>query len=581
MPFGRLVFIPKPLLVQGSGFGAPRPASGECRPPRPSSGSGRGDGQPPTKKVLGQVLEFVLTLLVWMNAAGAATPTWERVTTGVAETTFVAIATDSQHPERLFAASERAVYASTDHGNQWDRRFQLPAQTIASALAVDMADVPALLLATDQGVYASFDGGQHWDAAFRGTAEGARACAYVAFHPAQADVALLATAAGLFISHDRGRNWQDAGLPSSARPVVHFTVDPQDPDRLYVVTPQRLFIGSLTKGQWTERFAMFHAEELAVEESDTIEADGEPDLLHHLSGVAVDPQTPSTVYLATSRGLQRSRDGGTTWERVTGAGLTSRAIARVLPRRQSPLVIYAATDHGIARYDPQQDRWEMITDAVAMTRVHDLAASPTQLWAATDQGLFRLQVAPDTFERSDPPSAQDLLGNFVTEPSVGQVRDAAIRYADVHPNKIARWRRQAALQALLPNVNVGLDRGRSFDTHVDEGAFPNFQFIRSQNHDTGADVSITWDLGELIWNDDQTSIDVRSKLMVQLRDDILDEVTRTYFERRRLQIALLSQPPADQKQVLEKELRLQELTAMIDGLTGGYFSTHLGTHENR
>ena len=69
--------------------------------------------------------------------------------------------------------------------------------------------------------------------------------------------------------------------------------------------------------------------------------------------------------------------------------------------------------------------------------------------------------------------------------------------------------------------------------------------------------------------------------MVQLRDDILDEVTRTYFERRRLQIALLTQPPADEKQVIDKELRLQELTAMIDGLTGGYFSTHLGMHDNR
>ncbi len=69
--------------------------------------------------------------------------------------------------------------------------------------------------------------------------------------------------------------------------------------------------------------------------------------------------------------------------------------------------------------------------------------------------------------------------------------------------------------------------------------------------------------------------------MVQLRDDILDEVTRTYFERRRLQIALLSQPPVDEKQALEKELRLHALTAMIDGVTGGYFSTHLGMHDNR
>jgi len=54
------------------------------------------------------------------------------------------------------------------------------------------------------------------------------------------------------------------------------------------------------------------------------------------------------------------------------------------------------------------------------------------------------------------------------------------------------------------------------------------------------DVSVTWDLGELIYNGDQTLIDVRSKLMVQLRNDILSEVTSLYFERRKLQIELLT-----------------------------------------
>ena len=69
--------------------------------------------------------------------------------------------------------------------------------------------------------------------------------------------------------------------------------------------------------------------------------------------------------------------------------------------------------------------------------------------------------------------------------------------------------------------------------------------------------------------------------MVQLRNDIVDEVTRTYFERRRLQISLLIDPPSDQPKTLEKELRLQELTALIDGLTGGYFSDHMKVGDAR
>jgi len=65
--------------------------------------------------------------------------------------------------------------------------------------------------------------------------------------------------------------------------------------------------------------------------------------------------------------------------------------------------------------------------------------------------------------------------------------------------------------------------------------------------------------------------------MVQLRDDVLDEITRHYFERRRLQIALMTEPPKSPKARLEQELRVHELSALIDGMTGGWFSAQL--HE--
>ena len=79
----------------------------------------------------------------------------------------------------------------------------------------------------------------------------------------------------------------------------------------------------------------------------------------------------------------------------------------------------------------------------------------------------------------------------------------------------------------------------------------------------------------MVFSSEQTSIDVRSRLMVQLRDDILDEVTRLYFERRRLQLELASQDSLSPKARSEKELRLEELAASIDGLTGGYLSERL------
>ena len=62
--------------------------------------------------------------------------------------------------------------------------------------------------------------------------------------------------------------------------------------------------------------------------------------------------------------------------------------------------------------------------------------------------------------------------------------------------------------------------------------------------------------------------------MAELRDNILDEVTRIYFERIRVKMEFDNLKIEDRKKRLEKELRLKELTASLDALTGGYFSAH-------
>ena len=89
-------------------------------------------------------------------------------------------------------------------------------------------------------------------------------------------------------------------------------------------------------------------------------------------------------------------------------------------------------------------------------------------------------------------------------------------------------------------------------------------------------VGLTWDLADVVWNPSQTSIDVRSKLMVQLRDDILEEVTRLYFERKRLIVALEVDMDSEMEYVStktrEQMIRVNELTAYIDAFTGGGFS---------
>ena len=65
--------------------------------------------------------------------------------------------------------------------------------------------------------------------------------------------------------------------------------------------------------------------------------------------------------------------------------------------------------------------------------------------------------------------------------------------------------------------------------------------------------------------------------MVELRDDILDEVTKLYFERLRVKEELNNLSIEDLKKRFDKEIRLRELSASLDGLTGGYFSGELNS----
>ena len=63
--------------------------------------------------------------------------------------------------------------------------------------------------------------------------------------------------------------------------------------------------------------------------------------------------------------------------------------------------------------------------------------------------------------------------------------------------------------------------------------------------------------------------------MVQLRCDILEDVTRLYFERKKIVLELERSIGRKDKVSFEKQIRMEELTAYIDALTGGGFSAML------
>lgn len=161
---------------------------------------------------------------------------------------------------------------------------------------------------------------------------------------------------------------------------------------------------------------------------------------------------------------------------------------------------------------------------------------------------------------------------FREGPSIREVQQAAIRYAEVPAEKIARWRVLARTRALLPRFTINLDQGKNRTVASATSNGKTTFSVGPEDQSLKLGFDFTWDLGDLVWSTDQLSIDGRSRLLVKLRNETLDEVTKVYFERQRLRAEFQGNPTDDEILQKERRLRMEELTARLDALTGGYFS---------
>ncbi|MCB9537751.1 MAG: hypothetical protein H6704_15980 [Myxococcales bacterium] len=175
--------------------------------------------------------------------------------------------------------------------------------------------------------------------------------------------------------------------------------------------------------------------------------------------------------------------------------------------------------------------------------------------------------------RIDDPRVQDTLEALKLEPTIQQTQAAALQFFNIDPDTVSGMRTRAALKALLPTVEGSV---RVNDSTVDSDTIDRINFsedVPALVGATGADVfeygvSARWNLPQLVFNSEV--LDVSS--LAVLQEGVLKEVTRLYYTRRRLQVDLALNPADDAATRLSKELRIEELTATLDAMTGNLFS---------
>ena len=181
-------------------------------------------------------------------------------------------------------------------------------------------------------------------------------------------------------------------------------------------------------------------------------------------------------------------------------------------------------------------------------------------------------------------SVADVLAHFADEPDVLAVQAMAMDYTKTNPSLVEGWLSAAKSAYALPAVTLSYDKDiddyktwNYLDLNGDgniDGSEHQFNTARADDDD-GFGVRLAWRLDKLVMSSERIRVINEAQDIVKLRDKVLDEVTRVYFDRRRLQAEQILSPPSGLKEQIKEELRLQELTASIDALTGGRFSAAL------
>lgn len=194
-------------------------------------------------------------------------------------------------------------------------------------------------------------------------------------------------------------------------------------------------------------------------------------------------------------------------------------------------------------------------------------------YLGTARGKSKVQEARHEQQQGGQ-SLVHLLYQYRDEPTVQEVQKMAIEYASLQPKLINEWLRKVRAAPWLPKFKTGLthdaDSGQSIREKIGE---PNTLFTRDFAN-LRAHLDMEWQLNKLIFNEEEINIMHENNRQTTLRMQVIDAVTEIYFARRKAQLECKLRNESAEEALLH-QVRIEELSAQIDGFTGGWWSEQL------
>lgn len=488
-------------------------------------------------------------------------------------------------PGKIFLSSEREVYLQTD-GEGRKRLLSLTTEKAVIRKIITHPRLPEkIFLLTDEGILEGDLKKSRVKSIYRSPNHSENRVYSLALDPEDPKLLYLGTERGLLQSADGGRTWLPPYRWPENQRIEFVATIPSMPEALFLGAERELFFSNDRGLRFESGLSLpFSNHEL---EENSEEAEEAIVKTPRFTSLAFSQRTPAQLWMGTAEGVFETSNAGLTWEKLPEQGLGNHRIRDLLYAERSAKLI-AATDRDVAVYFPRQRRWETLP--VGLTEPPtSLGLQPTpdnktdKVLIASGHQILEWVLDPVEGDSGQPfvPSSERLeLFQKLTrsEPTAQEIHQAAIRYSHLGNGRIQRWHWGSRLRALVPSLSFGKDVSLNANIDLDRGGTsdPDKFIFGPDETDRGWDLDLNWNLGDLIWSSSQTSIDSRAKLLVELRESILSQVNRIYFERRRTQMELaFSAPEVTPREHFDLLLRLDELTAELDTLTDGFLSERL------
>lgn len=231
-----------------------------------------------------------------------------------------------------------------------------------------------------------------------------------------------ATGGGVWRTTDAGTTWENISDGFFGGSIGAVAVAESDPNVIYVGGGEKTVRGNVShgSGMWKSTDAGATWKPIGLADS------------HHIPRIRIHPKNPDLVYVAVlgrlygpseQRGVFRSKDGGTTWERILFANPDAGAVDLILDPN-NPRILYATTwrvrrtpyslesggpGSGLWKSTDGGNTWTEITRNPGLPQgtvgIIGVAVSPVnsqRVWAiveAEDGGVFRSDDAGKTWSK--------------------------------------------------------------------------------------------------------------------------------------------------------------------------------------